>query len=82
MYKPGVGNLWHAELKINVGRHTTFIQGSTTLGRPVTGTQGHKYVDIIGKLAHFIQKVVDPCDISCIPTHFTECCWTHNIIVL
>ena len=34
-----------------------YIQGSVTLGRRATGTQGHKYVDIIGKLAHFIQKV-------------------------
>ena len=24
------------------------------------GTQSHKYVDIIGKLAHFIQKVAGP----------------------
>ena len=33
------------------------IQGSVTLGRRATGTQGHKYVGIIGKLAHFIQRL-------------------------
>ena len=34
------------------------IQGSATQIRRATGTQGHKYVDIIvGKLVHIIQKV-------------------------
>ena len=30
---------------------------SVTIDRFATGTQGHTYIDIIGKLAQFIQKV-------------------------
>ena len=45
--------------------HSNFSQALlvTTLACRATDVQGHKYVDIIDKLAHFIQKVAGPCHI-------------------
>ena len=62
--RPGGGSLWHASTEliahgINMGRQTS-IYVDSGVGNSRQACHWHtrpKYVDIIGKLAHFIQKV-------------------------